>query len=308
MLVDHGAANLAGIPSGRRRWPRGAAAGQDDGAYYTFAEFLEFFGGDWHYAQHVWSQSLDEQEECADSKTAMQAKLRNDIEGQSPMTFQDLLQGGVKVVLQSASGDSLGNSLRMNDEGGADFLGGAGSRAVLIVEVVCAPSLEIQAALVQLRNAAAGAYLRMADGGLGLDFGGRDGEDQALFEVRPLYQSPLVLVARKGVLVGVFLPRSGTEEPRAPWWHAQMMQKAREMAATDPRYAGRRYHPMDRAMTYYTFEQWVEWADEMWLQAACPLVDAAVALAAAHWDAECVREEDIECTDWAMVEQQAMQD
>mmetsp|Transcript_47863 Transcript_47863/g.138415 ORF Transcript_47863/g.138415 Transcript_47863/m.138415 type:complete len:297 (-) Transcript_47863:324-1214(-) len=278
-------------PAGKRRWL--PSARRDDGIYYSFNQWLEFFGGDEFRTRDVWSRCVDEETENYDSKASVRKRLKTDIEGHTAMDFYDLARGGVCVVLQAAGGGAgdLGNSLRMNERRAADFLGGSGCRATLSVKAVHSLQGKSQAFQVRFQTSE-GAYLHFDKAGEQLTFRGWEEDEGTIFRIEPDTSWPWVVLSHKdGLRVRVFPRWAWQPSDGASWWHPDMLNRARSMVATDQEFRGRRRHPMDTEQKYHTFVEWVEFADREWLSETCPIAGAALYLAAQHWKDQCIKEE-----------------
>lgn len=278
-------------PQGKRRWPSAAAASRDDGAFYSFQQWLDFCQGDEEFARDLWSRAIDQDEArlLPSSEAQLRAQLAADVAALHLATPEDLAAGaqGIVLELRAAGLDAAapGNSLRAGEGEAADFLGGAGSTATLAVEVVAAAPPTLQ---VRLRSCR-GGYLRQR--GAALDFGGSAGDEAegTVFEVLVRdHPAPLISLGGKGGLViGTFVPRWA---PTAAWWRDALLQNAREAVEADEELQGRRRHPKDPLRGYHTFVEWVEHFDDLGWGGL--VTDGALVLARLVWTRECIREGD----------------
>lgn len=299
--------------SGRRRWKSLSAARWDDGIYYTWEEWQQYFPRDEvEFALQIWSRAVSK-EEHPDKEAELRKSLARDVSKLELLPFEVLMQGSVEsVVLQHyvGEGSGPGNSLRAGEDGVADLLGGAGARATLAVEVLAAAPHSLQ---VRIRCQATGGYLRAhLQGGQSGDVGGCGRLDflgsaeaveteateaapktTTVFEVfRREASLPLVCIGAKGG--GGMSPfvlrcaRGYGKRPRPQlWWRAALMEKA-YARAEDPKFQGRRRHAKDPSRGYYTFPEWVEYIDDQ--EWGGPLETGALALGELLWE-ECSLEE-----------------
>jgi len=200
-------------------------------------------------------------------------KLRDDIGSLHPLEvgqLQKFREEDGKVILQVLGFEnSLGNSLRVDEQGKVDMCGGAGPRASFDLQLQRKETISTHNGNhvwdVSLRS----SYYRgqsLRSSGSTFDFEGIDNDANVILTMVLVGEleskNAVVTIFSHDLFLGTFA-LWWAWDPTWRWWREDLLKEAREWMQKDENLQGRRRHPKDLTSSSYSFIDWVKFYDEL---------------------------------------------